>query len=823
MKISLNWVKEYTEIKLPPDELKERVSVSLTEVENIENFAEVYKDIVVGEVVDVSSHPSAKNLLVLKVDIGEKKVIVVVQDCPVKVGDKVPYLKPGLVVPETIGTGNEVIVEAAEIKGVKSEGMIPSGREIALNYDHTTVYTVPSEIKTGAKLDQSLKLVDPIMEIKNKALTHRPDTFCVVGIARELGAIQGTSFSAPSWLYDYENLKPCDVDNKLPINLENNASALCSRYMAVVIDGVKVQPSPIWMQIKLMKMGVHPVNNVVDVSNYLMLEVGQPNHAFDYDKVISKDPNFKDAANIQVRLARAGEKLTVIDGQVKELYDDTIVISDSVNPIGVAGVMGGKDTEISDDTKRIIFQVENLDMYNIRRTSMKLGIFSEAVTRFSKGLDPNLCEPVMYKGIEMMKELTGGVVASKVYDNYKEPEKGHFVSVSGDYIRQRTGINIKDSEIIKILKSLELGVKQDAKSGVLSVEVPTFRRDLNIPQDICEEIVRIYGYDKVNITLPSRDLRPVRRNMGIENRDRIKETLKVAGANEFYTYSFVGKELYESCGLSVENNHRVKNPLSPELEYMRSLVVPSLLEKIPQNLNYREEFACFEIAKINPVKTGKIDPKNLPDEPWHLGLVHTKSYYHAKKYLEALMDGLNVSDYVIVSPSQMDSKKLPGWISTAMKSYHPGRTALIMAKKKWVGIIGQLDFDTVEALALPQQVSAFEINVDDIDEYICALPGYKEPSKYPAVVHDFCFITDRDVPYSAICNAVINADPKGTIVRDVECMDIYLNSKKNTEKKTTLTVTMQSNDKTLDEKDVEKAREQIVNSVKKVVNGRLAE
>ncbi|MCK4349183.1 MAG: hypothetical protein KAW47_11270, partial [Thermoplasmatales archaeon] len=319
MKISLNWIKEYTDIILPPVELKERLSVSLTEVEAIENFGEKYEDIIVGEVVSVKPHQNSANLLVIKVNTGDVEIDVVVQQCDVEVGDKVPYLKPGTVLPY-----DETKISKLNIKGVKSEGFVPSGIELGLNGDHTTVYKLPSDIKVGADFSQALKLVDQVMEIKNKALTHRPDTFSVEGIAREIAAIQGTEYKRLDWLYDPEIIKPRKYSNKVPIKIDNKAKALCKRYMAVVIDNVEIKPSPVWMQIRLIKMGIRPVNNIVDISNYLMLEAGQPNHAFDYDKVVSKDPKFEGIAVITVRLAEAGEKITTLDGQQHELSDNVI-------------------------------------------------------------------------------------------------------------------------------------------------------------------------------------------------------------------------------------------------------------------------------------------------------------------------------------------------------------------------------------------------------------------------------------------------------------------------------------------------------------------
>ncbi|MEA3357755.1 MAG: phenylalanine--tRNA ligase subunit beta [Patescibacteria group bacterium] len=815
MKISLNWIKEYTDIILPPEELKERVSVSLTEVEAIENFGEKYEDIIVCEVVSVKPHPKSDNLLVLKVNTGTVEVDVVVQQCDVAVGDKVPYLKPGTVLPY-----DEIKISKLKIKGVMSEGFVPSGMELSLNSDHTTVYKLPSDIKIGADFAQTLKLVDQVMEIKNKALTHRPDTFSVEGMAREIAAIQGTDYKRLDWLYDPEMIKPQKISTEVPIKIDNKAKALCKRYMAVVIDDVKVKPSPVWMQIRLIKMGIRPVNNIVDISNYLMLEAGQPNHAFDYDKVVLKDPGFEGTAVITVRLAEAGEKITTLDGQQHELGDSVIVIADSTNPIGIAGVMGGKDTEISNETTKVVFQVENLDMYSIRRASMSLGIFTDAVTRFSKGLDPNRCEPVMYRGIQMIQELAGGTVVSEIVDDKQELRREYYVTISTDALCTRLGIKIETEEIVNILRRLELIVNENGGSQDLVIKIPTFRPDLRIPEDIYEEVVRLYGYDRVTPTLPVRKTHPVVDDKSRENVSMIKRILKSLGANELYTYSFIGRSLYESCNLSVQKCHKLLNPISSDLKYMRPYIVPSLLSKVTRNTKHYEELALFEVNQVNPLKPEKKAGKKLASEPYHVGLIHTLSYYHAKLYLETLMNALGLADFEILQPDKINKEVIPDWLDQVRSMYHPGRTGLIRFGKDFVGLIGQIDIKGVSELDLPEYTSGFEINLHLLDDSILDIHQYSEISKYPSVVQDFCFVTDSDVPYSALLTAVKKSDKEG-LIRDVNCVDIYRASDIKDLKQCTLRISMQSSEKTLTEREIDALRSGIIKGVEADVGGKL--
>ncbi|MBN1618738.1 phenylalanine--tRNA ligase subunit beta [Candidatus Dojkabacteria bacterium] len=822
MKVSLNWIKEFTKITLPPKELKDVISVSLTEAENIENFGEKYSGIIVAKVLEVQKHPKSDGLLVLKLDVGDLTKTVVIQVCPVKVGDKVPYLKPGTVIPESVLAGGKGIkVEKTKIKEVESEGMIPSGREMALNYDHTTVYTVSGELKPGEDISQSLDLVDQILEIKNKSLTNRPDTFSIIGMARELAAMQREKFQDIDWLGKPELIKP-EVPNeeRLPIKVVNNAKALCRRYIAVVLDDIKIQDSPSWMQIRLSKHGIHPVNNIVDITNYLMLLTGQPSHAFDYDTIKSKDTVLKGDVTINVRLGKPGEKITTIDEQVKDLYDDTVVIADSSNPIGIAGVMGGKDTEISDLTTRVIFQVENLDMYNVRKTSMKTGLMTDAVTRFSKGLDPNRCESVLYKGIQMMQELCNAKIASKIYDYYEEKIESRFLTVSTDKIRKRLGVEIKNDEIKDILERLGITVKTGSNEDEFILEIPTYRPDLRIPQDIDEEVIRIYGYNKIVPKLPMRSIAPVTVDREPENRKRIRRVFKSIGANELFIYSFTGPDLYNMCNLTLNNCHQLKNPLSPALSYMKPVLLPSILEKIPQNVKTKPELACFEIDIINPMKSADEDVKvNLPAEYWHLGLVHSLSYYHAKLYLDTLMNNLGVLDYNLILPSNISKDKVMDWIKFEMPLFNASRTGLIKVADQIIGLIGEINPFTISKLGLPAHTSGFEIRLDDFDFAIPDIPRYKNPSKYPEVIHDFSLVTDVDVPYDAIVDAIKFADSDSKLISDISCIDIYQDNKNKNNKKTTLRISFQGENKTLKDDDIEAIRSDILKSVKKRVGG----
>lgn len=835
MKASLNWIKEFTKITLTPEELKERLSVSLTEVEGIEDYAQRFNGIIVAVVEEVRPHETSPDLLVLKLDIGSRHVSVVVQTCPVKKGDKVPYLPPGSVVPGEIGgeTGGQTVA-VAEVKGVASEGFVPSGRELGLNYDHTNVYILPDDAKVGSPVSQLLDLTDYILEIKNKALTNRPDVFCVEGLAREIAAVQASRFKGLSWISDFSKLKQrytiSEEDQTCALRIDNQVHPLCPRYIAVVLDNVTIAPSPVWMQVRLAKHGIRPVNNVVDISNYLMIEAGQPSHTFDYDKVVKKDTAVSDGAVLTVRTAKGGETITTIDGQHKTLEDGMVIIADSQNPIGVAGVMGGKDTEISDETTRVIFQVENLDMYSVRRTSMALGIFSEAVTRFSRGLDPNRCEAILYKGIDLLHSYAGAEVASSVLDDYETPLLPQKISFDPQRSRNRIGSDISDETMTDIFERLSFDAVSERKSPMMTITAPTFRRDIRIQEDLDEEVVRIFGYDRIVPTLPLRTITPIPQNPCRKIRMLIKDTLRACGAHEIYTYSFVGENVYETCRLSLEGAKKLLNPISPDLQFMRPLLVPSVIEKVPVNASHADRFVLFETDMVNPIKEIENGTRALPVEPWHLACVHTDSFFALKAYLDEIRRSLNLPAIEFLPAKAVERGGLPSWVQYAEQGYLFGHLAYIRLAGSIVGLIGEIIPSCVSEMKLPQGISAFEVRLDDIEPHVQEVPQYRDPSHFPSVVHDMCFVTNRNVLYSELHTAVASAGEGDGVIKEIECRDIYTGVNGSSEKKsddgkavkkTTFRITMQSDEKTLNEDDIASIREEIVESVQKRVNGSL--
>ncbi len=830
MKVSFNWIKQYIkETDITPEELIKKFKLHLSDVESFENLGQKYKDLIIGEIIEKKDHPNADKLSVYKVKIGDKKnVQVVAGDKELQEGDKVVYLPPKSKVPYNAYPERfDGIIQKTKLRGVESNGMLASEKELGFSSNHDSVMTIKIDCKAGQDVATILELNDHIIEIENKTLTIRPDSFGIIGIAREVSGFLNLPFESPEWFKNPSKNKPNKVlKEELPLKVINELRSLCPRYMAVSMKNIKVEESPLWLKKLLSSLDINPVNNVVDITNYIMILTGQPLHAFDYDKVIEKDSNYKDKAVITVRTAKEGEKLTTIDQKTRELNKKTVVICDSQNPIAIGGVMGGLDTEIDEKTKNIIIESANFDLYSIRKTSMSLGLFSEAVTRFSKGQDPNLCEPALYKAIELLEEVCDAKVASNIEDHHIELPKSHKLTFSLNYFQMHTGLKLSKEEVIKILSNIEIKeVKTD--EDLITLEIPTYRQDLKIPEDIHEEIARIYGYTKIKLTLPKREISSTPSNPIIDFEKDIRTKLKGMGANEILTYNFVGEKLYNNCSLNIENNYRLTNPLSPELEYMRSSLIPSLLEKINPNVNNGyNEFAIFEINKIHN-KSDLNKKENLPLERKVLSMALTKDttniFYHIKYYLDTLLKDLK-SKYIEYEPIYSTKiENLPNHMKIIAPLFDINRGALlsytINNKKNYIGIIGEPNLEVKSKLKIIQPVGLFELDLEILKTITSEKRERISFSKYPKITQDLCFVINEKIPYSKLKGLVEKTIEKRMLNYIISPVDIYYEKGEN--KQITLNVLLQHKEKTLKEKDVKSIRELIEKDVKKELGGAL--
>jgi len=795
MQISYNWLKQYLpeDFDLSDEELQNKITGSLAEVEGYVKIGKDLKNIVVGEIKQIQPHPKADKLQVATVEVGEKRKRTIV--CAAKnifEGAKVPVALPGGVVlnpKEKLGEQTTYDIKDAELKGVKSSGMLCSQKELGISDDHEGIWILPDEIKAGEDFVETIS--DTVLEIENKSLTHRSDCFSHLGIAREISAILRTSF-------DYkeveESLMPT---NTLPFVVKVEDDNLCKRYTAVALQGVKVKESPLWLQLRLLSIGIRPINNIVDATNYVMYDLGQPLHAFDYNKLSSP--------RVIVRTAKKREKIVTLDGEERKLGSENLLICDPNKAIGIAGVMGGANSEIDDKTKDIIIESANFEMYNNRRTARELGLRTDAATRFEKGLDPELTLSALKKAVQLIIEIAGGEVASEVADVYPEPVTERSLEFETTDVPRLLGIDISKEQIMDILRALELDVQSpEASNTNIQVTAPTFRRDLNIKEDLIEEIARIYGYDKFEPTLPVRDLKVARVNPELEFERKVKLLMTTLGFDEIYTYAFTGEEYYKNTLLDIKDCIRLKNPISPELGYMRSSLIPNLLEKVYLNQENFETLEIFEIARIFRKTKNE---EGIPDQPKNLAgiisndLPDRELFQSLKGKLETLFPKVNIRN--------------AKFVKTADKKYlHSAQQAKVLIEDIPVGYIGIIHPKVTNNWDLKKNTALFILDLERLFEKKKAKKKYRQISKYPNVKRDLSFWADEKLETATILDSIDKV--KTNLVKKVSITDVYKSKSKRDKKSVTIQVTLASKKKTLADKEISTEISTLLTALEKI-------
>ncbi len=760
MKVSLNLAQEYSNVDLksiPREELLRRIGAQLGAVEDITDWAPKFEGAVIVRVASCEKHPNADKLSVCRVDDGGKNqhvergedgLIQVVCGAPnVRADMFAVWLAPGVTVPSSRDK-DPFVLEAREIRGVVSGGMLASASELGISDDHSGIVDVTTEAAgkepiAGAPLTDYFGLDDFVIDCENKMFTHRPDCFGVLGVARELAGISGLTFKSPDW---YLNPPQFEDKQELPIGVKNEAPDLVPRFMAVAMSGITVRPSPLWLQALLTRVGIKPVNNVVDATNYVMHLTGQPLHAFDYDKIKAR----AEAPGIFPRLSKKGEKLILLGQKEVELTGEEIVISTDRQAVAMAGVMGGHETEVDETTKSIIIECATFDMYSVRRTSMRHGLFTDAVTRYTKGQSPLQNPSVLAFAMKMMSELTGAVQASSVADVQSRNDRKHIVETSTDFINSRLGSQLGTEEIKKLLESTEVSV--EAQDDTLRVMPPFWRMDLEIPEDIVEEVGRLYGYDKLPVVLPARSSKPTPINALVDFKQQLRCKLKEAGVNEVLTYSFVHGDLMRKTGTDPDQwAYHIRNAISPDLQYYRTSLMPSLLAKVHPNIKAQagdtdNQFALFEIGKAH-VKDQK--ENGLPSQMERLALLVAAddktakarqagaAYYLAKKYLDRVTDNQAVYE-------PLDDTRFP-----ITAPYQPGRSAMIVVGGEVLGAIGEFTSIVRSNLKLPEFAAGFELDIAALQKYLQPR-RYRSLPQYPSVQQDLTLEIDGTMPLAKV-------------------------------------------------------------------------
>lgn len=796
MYISLKWLKQYLsgDINIPDEDLRERVSIAFAEVEDIVRIGNQLKNVLVGQIQNIEPHKSSEKLQIATVDIGSNRTRKVV--CAARnifEGAKVPIVTPGGVVlnpKQALTEQQPITIKEAEVAGETSQGMLCSQKELGIGEDHQGIWILPEDIDVGTDMVELLQ--DTILEIENKSLTNRPDCFCHEGIAREIGAIFKIPFKEKTI---QEKIVPTE---SMPLEVRIENKELCKRYSGVVIKDVTIQPSPLWLQTSLLRVGVRPVNNVVDATNYVMMDMGQPMHAFDYHKLHSP--------KIIIRSAKQGEKMTVLTHEEKELQSNHLVIADEKKPIALAGIIGGDNSDIDEKTKDIIIESANFEMYNLRRTTRELGLRTEANTRFEKGLDPNITISGLKQVVQLITDIAGGEIASELIDEYPEPVTEKELTFDTFDVTRLLGIEISRNEILEILRLLKLEIlSPESSTNQITIKIPTFRRDLSIKEDIIEEIARLYGYDKFQPTLPTKTIKSARVNRELRFDRKTRKLLASLGFDEMYTYAFINEEMYSRTNLDIKKCIAIRNPLSAELTHLRTTIIPSLLDKVKLNLSYFDELAVFELARVYYKEK---NDENLPKQPKKVALLETNN--DKKSSLLLTLKG-KIEELI----SQL---QLSGSFTFAKQNtipyLHPNYQAEINLGSKHVGHIGIINEDVRDKWDISKQTAVAELDFGEILSHHIQKKTYSPVSIFPHVERDLSFWIDEKITIDEILTALNNSE--ALYLQTVDIIDIYKHKKKPSQKSVAITIILQSETETLSEEQISADIEHIKNTINKL-------
>ncbi len=828
MIISVNWLKKYTDIDVSIDELTDLIGSRLVEIEEVIDLGKKYEGVVIAKVVECVPLEGSDHLNVTKIDDGgvvqdverdENGYVQVVCGAPnVRAGLTVAWLPPKSIVPESYG-GEPFVLDARELRGVVSNGMLASAKELDLWDDHTGIIELEDEGKPGDSFAKIYELDDYLLDIENKSLTHRPDTFGIIGFAREVAGIMGKQFHTPERMTLSGVTWPEKTGDLPTPSVTIDDPALSSRYQAVVLTNVdsRVALAPLETQTYLARVGVRPHSAVVDVTNYMMMISGQPLHAFDYDKLKAVNGGEID---IHVRAGRTGEKLVLIDEREIELSTNDIVIANGDTAVALAGAMGGRDTEIDDNTTNVLLESASFNLYNLRNTQMRHGIFSEAITRFTKGQPAELTTPVLAGAVDLMRLAAGAELASDVADAYPVQQQTVEVRVMQSAINETLGSDFGMEDITNTLLDVGFDVDVEAPYTVVA-QAPYWRTDIHIPEDIIEEIGRLNGFDSIEPTLAIRDFTAISPDNFDKVRAAIRSTLARGGANEVLTYNFVHGDLMQKAGQDLCNAYRIVNSISPDLQYYRQSVLPSLLNLVHSNIKAGfDEFALFELNKAH-VKSDGLDDAGLPIERDFLAFVLARkksqtgaAFYEAKRHLDFLASRLGVS--ISYEPAYENST------SANARPFELRRSAAVKSGDKVLGIIGEFKNSVRKGFKLPDYTAGFVVSSSELADLAAAAESsYMPLSRYPSTERDVCFQVSTDTTYGDLERiAQAGLGDLSDVTAVISPIDIYQPEQGST-KNITLRILITPYGKTLTKDETSGIIDKVVSDVCSTLNAKV--
>lgn len=793
MLISLDWLKQYVDIKEDIPQLENALTMIGQEVEAIDIQGKHLDNVVIGKITEYGKHPNSDKLTLLKVNVGDEEELQIICGAPNhKLGDKVVVAKIGAVLP------GDFKIKKSKIRDVESFGMLCSQVELGIGEDGDGIIILPEDAPIGEEYRKYAGLDDVIFELE--ITPNRPDCLSHIGIAREVAAYYGRKVKYPS----YTLSEVIDsVNNYAKVRVEDKER--CKRYMGRVIRNVTVAESPEWLKKRIRAMGLKPINNIVDITNFVMFEYNQPMHAFDLDKLENN--------TVVVRAAENGEKITTLDGVERELVNGELVIADEVKPIAIAGIIGGQATQIEAETKNVFLEVAYFTPDNIRKSAKKLGIVTDSGYRNERGLDIENLPEVIDRAAALIAEVASGEVLDEVIDKYIEKPQKYEIPLNLTKLNTFIGKKLEFDTVGKILSNLGLGIKT-LSQDMLLITPPTYRTDLTRPEDLYEEVIRMYGFENIEAVMPVEDIESGLKDSKISVADNLKEILKEIGLHEVINYTFIPREALDILKIK-DKVIEISNPLSEDMVIVRPTLMYSLLANIRDNFNRNQfDLRFFEVSKVfTPAEELANEDLRIcvaiagkPERTLWNPKPKAYDFYTMKGYVEKLLEYMGINRYKLERSSN--------------ENFHPGRSADIKIGNDVIGTFGEVHPDVLEAMDIKRERAyVADIDLARAEKYIKSAVKYERIVKYPEVTRDLAIVMDKDI---LVGNMVEDLKRVSPLIEKIEIFDVYEGEKIDADKKSVaISIVLRNKVKTLEEKEINDVVTKVLETISKKYRGEI--